>query len=123
MAFDVSWVELDLRHRHKISLILKQGRSAWSDLLTNGAKLRKLAGGSGVFGNRVVGGESWQQSRLWCRRSDVTCPGLAPGVLRQGARPADELTGVTAFEEPGSSAQPAAENRWKLPPRPTESKL
>ena len=111
MAFDVSQVELDLRHRYKISLISRQGGSTWSDLLTNGATLRKLAGGSGVFGNRVVGGESWQQSRLWCRRNDVTRPGLAPGVLRQGARPTNELTGVTALEEPGSSAQPASRRK------------
>jgi hypothetical protein len=75
MAFDVSWVELDLRHKHKISLITKQGGSAWSNLLTNGATLRKLAGGSGVFGNRVVGGESWRQLRLWGRRVDAACPG------------------------------------------------
>jgi hypothetical protein len=64
MAFDVSWVELDLRHKHKTWLILKRGGSARSDLLTNGATLRKLAGGSEVFGNRVVGRESRRQSRL-----------------------------------------------------------
>ena len=71
MAFDVSWVGLDLRQKHKIWLISKRGGSARSDLLPNGATLRKLAGGSGFFGNRVVGGESWRQSRLWGRRGDV----------------------------------------------------
>ena len=58
MAFDASWVGLDLGRKHKIWLISKRGGSAQSELLTNGARLRKLAGGSGVFGNRVVAGES-----------------------------------------------------------------
>jgi len=58
MDFDVSRVALDLVHDDKISLISKRGGSARSDLLTNGARLRRLGGGSGVFGNRVVGGES-----------------------------------------------------------------
>jgi hypothetical protein len=108
MALDVSWVELDLRHEHKISLISRRGESARSDLLTNGATLRKLASGSGVFGNRVVGGESRRPSGLWGRRSDVACPGLAPGASRQGARRVNELTGVTTFEGPGSHAPPAS---------------
>ena len=111
MAFDVSWVELDLRHRYKISLISKRGGSARSDLLPNGVTLRKLPGGSGVFGNRVFGGESWRPSRLWGRGSDVACPVLAPGALRQGARRVDELTGVTAFEGPGSHAPPASRGK------------
>src|SRR5208283_2291148 len=71
IAFDVSWVELDLRHKHKIWLIWKRGGSARSDLLPNGATLRKLPGGRGFFGNRVVRGESWRQWRPWGRRSDV----------------------------------------------------
>ena len=96
MAFDVSWVELDLRYKHQIRLISKRGGSARSDLLTNGATSRKLAGGSEVFGNRVVGGESWRQSRLWGGRTDVAWPSLAPGGLLQGARWANELTSVTA---------------------------
>jgi hypothetical protein len=111
ILFDVSWVELDLRQKHKIWLMSKRGGSAWSDLLPNGATLRKLVGGSEVFGNRVVGGESWRQSRLWGRRSDVACQGLAPGALRQGARRADELTGVTAFEGLGSHAPPASRGK------------
>jgi hypothetical protein len=61
IAFDVSWVELDLRHKHKIWLIWKRGGSVRSDLLPNGATLRKLPGGRGFFGNRVVRGESWRQ--------------------------------------------------------------
>jgi hypothetical protein len=60
MAFDVSWVDLDLRHKHKIWLMSKRRGLARSDLLTNGARLRNLGGGSGVFGNRIVGGESWR---------------------------------------------------------------
>ena len=71
MAFDVSWVGLDLRQKHKIWLISKARGSARSDLLPNGATLRRLAGGSGFFGNRVVRGESWRQWRLWGRCSDV----------------------------------------------------
>jgi hypothetical protein len=71
MPFGVSWVGLDLRRKHKIWLMSKRGGSARSDLLTNAATLRKLSGGSGVFGNRVVGGESWRQSRLRGRRGDV----------------------------------------------------
>jgi hypothetical protein len=58
MDFDVSRVELDFVHNYKISPISKRGGSARSDLLTNGARLRKLAGGRGFFGNWVVGGES-----------------------------------------------------------------
>jgi hypothetical protein len=81
MAFDVSWVELDLRHKHKISLITKQGGSAWSNLLTNGATLRKLAGGRGLFGNRMVRGESWRQWQLWRRRSDVGIAGSGAGCV------------------------------------------
>jgi hypothetical protein len=71
MPFDVTWVGLDLRRKHKIWLISKRGGSARSDLLTNGATLRKLSGGSGVFGNRVVGEESWRQLRPWRLRGDV----------------------------------------------------
>jgi hypothetical protein len=57
MAFDVSWVELDLRREHKIPVISKRGGAARSDRLTNGATARRLAGGRGLFGNRVVRGQ------------------------------------------------------------------
>ena len=111
MAFDVSWVELDLRHKHIIWLISKRGGSARSDRLTNAATLRRLAGGSGFFGNWIVAGESWRQSRLSGRCSNVTCPGLAAGALKQRARRLHELTGVTAFVGSGSHALPASRGK------------
>ena len=58
------------------------------------------------------------------RRSDVAWPGLAPSASRQEARRVDDLTGVTASEGPGSHAPPPSrENRWKLSPPRTESKM
>ena len=56
IAFDVSWVELDLRQKHKTWLVYKRAGPVWSDHLTNGAMWRKLADGKGFFDNRVLRG-------------------------------------------------------------------
>jgi hypothetical protein len=100
IAFDVSWVGLDLRRRHKTWLTRKTRGSARSNLLPNGVEVRTLAVGSWFFGNRGIRGEI-------CRRGG---PGAGAATehdsvrrrQRGGVRSAERRSaGALRAERPG----------------------
>ena len=90
---------------------MKSVGSARSEPLPNGAPWRRIAVGSGFFGNREVRVESRRQEPLWGGHGDVASRGPAPDPLRHGARRVDELTGVIASEGPGSHAPPVSHRK------------
>ena len=87
MAFDVSWVGLDLRQKHKILLMQKRRGGARSNLLPNGATLRRLVGGSRLFGKTVDRGGSRRPWRRWVHRTPWYDSVWSP--MRYVSRPSD----------------------------------
>jgi hypothetical protein len=149
-AFDVSWAGLDLRQKHKISQSQEifDVCEPTSCRTARGRENLEAAAGSLAIGwsevragGRVgsgVNGTTWSD-RVWNPvrygqgpvglMSQSVCPGPRSLVSQprasQRGRESEALGGRYAGPRglPPTQRQPAAENRGKLPPQPTESKL